>query len=109
MIQALISIITGICDAFERYNDFISIYENVLKAKNYAKNQNLPDLNHFILELKIADKLKEKFDKNIIEESNKISTIYVNSLNSILDEFKEIIVLLNNEVNLFYIGNKIIQ
>ncbi len=109
MTQALISIISGLCDAYERYNEFISMYENVLKAKNYAKNQNLPDLNHFILELKIADKMKKKFDKNLIEESNKISTSYVNSLNSILEEFKEIILLLNNEVNLIYIGNKIIQ
>ena len=105
MKQALISIISGICDAYDRYNEFIQLYENVFKAKNYAKNQNLPDLNNYMVELKLAEKMKEKFDKNLMEESNKCSNNYVNSLNAILDEFKEIILFLNNEVNIFNIGN----
>ncbi len=83
---------------FDRYNDYIVLFENVLRARNYAKSNNFDNLTYYINEARVAEGVKEKFDKCLIDEINTFNNLYTNTLANLINEFKAIIIELNSNV-----------
>jgi hypothetical protein len=69
-----------------------------LRARNYAKSNNLDNINFYISEATVAGNIKEKFDKSLLEEINKFSENYAKTLTNLINEFKETIIELNSKV-----------
>lgn len=92
----------GLCDAFDRYNEYLAIYESVLKANILAKENRLEDMNHYNEELRNSDKLKVKYDKILTEEIAILIDIYMNTYSELVDEFKLLLKSINNQVIIYF-------
>jgi len=92
------NLIQGLCDLFDRYNNFISTFESVTRAKNYSFDNNLRESEEISREYNDASSIKETFEKNIIEEVNYFDKHYSNNYNQIISEFVEFIKNVNQEV-----------
>lgn len=88
----------GLCDLFDRYNNFMSTFDSVTWAKSYSFDNNLREIDEISREYNEALSLKETFEKNMIEEVNYFDKHYSNNYNQILSEFVEFIKNINNEV-----------
>jgi hypothetical protein len=62
-------------------------------------------LNHYVNEAKVAENIKEKFDKSLLEEISTFSNTYSQTLTNLINEFKETIIELNLNVDYLKIGN----
>ncbi len=62
-------------------------------------------MNHYVNEAKVAENIKEKFDKSLLEEISTFSNTYSQTLTNLINEFKETIIELNLNVDYLKIGN----
>lgn len=92
------NILQGLCDLFDRYNNFMSTFDSVTWAKSYSLNNNLRETEEISKEFNEAINLKETFEKNIIEEVNYFDKNYSNNYNQIISEFVEFLKNINQEV-----------
>ncbi len=72
----------------------------MLRARNYAKTNNLDNLSSYINEAKNAETLKESFDKCVLEEVTNFNNLYAFTLTNLVNEFKDTVIELHS--NVFY-------
>jgi hypothetical protein len=91
--------LTGICDIFDRYHEFITAYENVIRNKNYAKANGLFEYSTFLEEMREGEKLKRKFEEYFKQEINLFGEDFNDTMNIILKDFQDLILKCNTDVD----------
>lgn len=92
------NVLQGLCDLFDRFNNFIGTFESVSWAKSYSFDNNLREIEDISKEYNEALYIKESFEKNIIEEVNFFDKNYSNIYNQIISDFVEFVKKVNYEV-----------
>ena len=91
---------SGLCDAFERYNEFNKLYENVIKANKEAKNNKLNNLKILNEELKSCEIFKCKFDENLMKEVISFIKVNNNTFSNLIEEFKLLLKSVNSDAKI---------
>ena len=101
------SILFGLCDCFERYSDYLKIYDNTIKAEKYSITNHLD--NSFLIteELKQCEIFKKKFEQNLLDEINSFNVNYNNTFINLIEDFKVLVKGMNKEE--IAIANKIVK
>jgi hypothetical protein len=97
--------LTGLCDIFDRYNEFITIYENVIRNKNYAKLNKLTEYSIYASEVEQGKRFKRKFEDALLREVNLFSEDFNDSIVSILRNFKELVLKCNLDVRIITLSS----
>jgi hypothetical protein len=96
-------VLAGLCDIFDRYNEFVAIYENVIRNKNYAKLNKLTEYTIYSSEVEQGKKFKRKFEDALLKEINILSEDFNDSIFVILKDFKELVLKCNLDVSINFI------
>lgn len=89
---------TGLCDIFDRYREFIGEFENAIRNKNYAKVNNLAEYSVYYNEIELGGKFKQKFEENVLKEIYLFGEDFDETILVILRDFKEMVFKLNLDV-----------
>src|SRR5690242_6990415 len=98
--------LTGLCDIFDRYHEFISAYENAIRNKNYAKMNNLNEYSMYVVEVRQGEVFKQKFEKALLKEIYVFSEEFHETITLILKDFKELLLKINIEVSEIFLYRK---
>ena len=97
-------VLSGICEGFDRYNEFVKNFERVHLTVEQAKANNFSGVDRKIVEKVVerANEDKEKFENKLIEEIVCFSTNNANKFEELLKKFfdlmKEINCMERNEL-----------
>lgn len=90
--ECLASILAGLCECFDRYKEFLKIYDRVYKAEIDSKsNPNQYDLPKLTKEARIAENEKVNFESSLLEQVDFYVCEYSNMLPKLIDDFKIIL------------------
>ena len=97
-LEALISLIIGICSSLDNYINFIEKYNEVTETLNAAKNGKWDNLNAIIQEYDICEIMKNNYESVLLCETNNYVEMFDNTTNVCLKEFNDILVEINKEI-----------
>ena len=97
-LEALISLIIGICSSLDNYIKFIEKYNEVTETLNAAKNGKWDNLNAIIQEYDICEIMKNNYESVLLSETNNYVEMFDNTTNVCLKEFNDILVEINKEI-----------
>jgi hypothetical protein len=100
--EGFLSMLQGLCDLFDRYQECITNYVNVNKAVTDSRsNSRIYDLTKLKNEEHQIAEIKREFEKMILKEVNKFSTDFANEYSILLEHYKNLIKITNsNEMEL---------
>jgi len=94
----LLNLLGGICDLFERYYNFLNVFDGIFSARNYCISNNCKELNYVEKEYYDSMKFKENFEKRLLKNVDEFNKKYEISFREIIDDFVGLIKKLNMEV-----------
>ena len=97
-LEALISLIIGICSSLDNYITFIEKYNEVTETLNAAKNGKWDNLNTIIQEYDVCEIMKNNYESVLLSETNNYVEMFDNTTNICLKEFNDILVEINKEI-----------
>lgn len=98
-LQALISLLEGICYSFKKYSYFIKEYYNIITSKLIsAKEKSWDNINDIVAKYDQCDILKNIFDRNLSQEANDYIELFDDSTVNVLEEFKTLLMNINKNI-----------
>lgn len=97
-LEAMIYLLGGICDSLDNYCSFIKRFENVEQMKKAAKEGNWDNINLIINEYDVCVNYKNLCEQSLTQEVQYFIGLFEKSTKSILEEFHNILIKVNNEI-----------
>jgi hypothetical protein len=97
-LEALISLINGICSSLDNYINFIQKYNEVTETLKNAKEGKWDNLNIIVQEYDVCEIMKNNYESVLLCETNNYVQMFDKVTNECLKEFKDILIGINNEI-----------
>ena len=97
-LEALISLIDGICSSLDNYINFIKKYNEVTETLKNAKEGKWDNLNIIVQEYDVCEIMKNNYESVLLCETNNYVQMFDKVTNECLKEFKDILIGINNEI-----------
>ena len=97
-LEALISLIDGICSSLDNYINFIQKYNEVTETLKNAKEGKWDNLNIIVQEYDVCEIMKNNYESVLLCETNNYVQMFDKVTNECLKEFKDILIGINNEI-----------